>query len=64
MAVADIKSPCDISIAIRGVVSNQGEVVERDVLSAANGSHFPRSSRSKSGRREFAKWVTDPQAST
>ena len=26
-----------------------------------NGNHFPRSSRSKSGRREFAKWVTDPK---
>ena len=61
MAVADIKSPCDISIAIRGVVSNQGEVVERDVLSAAKWEPFPTIKSQQSGRREFAKWVTDPK---
>ncbi len=61
MAVADIAETCDIAIAIRGVASQKGEMVERGVLSAATWETFPKLETNQSGRLQLAKWLTDPK---
>ena len=59
MAVADKKSPGDISIAIRGVVHNKGDIVPRGFLQVATTGSLPPLPSDVSGRLELAHWLTD-----
>lgn len=61
MAVSESQTLGDIEIAIRGVISQKGERVRRDVLSAAKWEPFQELDESRSGRLELAQWIADPQ---
>ena len=61
MAVEEVDKPGDIAIAIRGVTSDKGDIVQRGVLSVANWEEFPKLDDQQSGRLEFAKWITHPR---
>ncbi len=61
MAVSESQSPGDIEIAIRGVTSQKGERVKRNVLSAAKWEPFQDLDESSSGRLELARWIADRQ---
>ena len=61
MAVSEGQTLGDIEIAIRGVISQKGERVHRDVLSAAKWEPFQELDESRSGRLELAQWIADPQ---
>ena len=59
MAVTEIDSPCDIAVAIRGVTAQKGEIIPRDVLSAAKWEAFPKLDEKQSGRLELAHWIAN-----
>jgi hypothetical protein len=60
MATADDDDASDIHLAIRGVVHNKGPVIRRGVLRVAADQPKLVIPEGESGRRELARWVTDP----
>jgi len=59
MGVTEQKNCTDCKVHIRGLFSNQGEVVPRGFLQAAAFPHDLLFSSKESGRRELAEWITN-----
>ena len=57
MVAIDAEVAADIPVAIRGVVSNAGEIVSRGVLQVALTDDFSSIADGESGRRELADWM-------
>lgn len=61
MVVEEESKIQDIHVAIRGIVSNKGPLVERGFLQVACGNNTPDISDNSSGRLELARWLTQPE---
>jgi len=61
MSVRDKDEPADVAIRIKGVVSQTGEIVPRGFPAALTVGDSPLINRKKSGRLEFADWLTSTE---
>lgn len=60
MAVLDSSKPADTQLRIRGEADERGDTIPRGFLTIATLGEKPSLDGSKSGRLQYAKWLTDP----
>ncbi|MDQ3621440.1 MAG: DUF1553 domain-containing protein [Verrucomicrobiota bacterium] len=60
MAVGDVERPEDCHVLIRGEIKERGAKVPRGMVSAVRVAGPIEIDPSRSGRLEFARWLTDP----
>ncbi|MFV2068977.1 MAG: PSD1 and planctomycete cytochrome C domain-containing protein [Pirellulales bacterium] len=61
VAARDREKPVDIPIAVRGNISNRGEIAPRGFLSELHVPNAPQVNPKQSGRMELARWITSRQ---